>query len=215
MTFLKKRPQGKKAGVIITSILLIIALVETIVRAMQPDYLFAATNKGETLAIAILAAAILFFTIKKKDRLSYICYGAFIAWFVLERALSLPGTLASLSANISNIEMLATISKGAAPAAIAMGILDTLITICVVAIGALIVEYINDGTIYNKAFDVLCTITALLLLVSLVASVHGLIIGKTVELVLIVLNDLYNIVMVFMFMFFAYDSAKMRLEKTK
>ena len=74
-------------------------------------------------------------------------------------------------------------------------------------------EWKCDGTIYNKAFNVLCTITALLLLVSLVASVHGMIVGKTVELVLIVLNDLYNIAMVFMFMFFAYDSAKHQLKK--
>ena len=213
MTFLENRPHGKKMGIVITTILLIITLAETIVRGMCPDYLFASTDVGETLAIAILAAAILLFTIKKKDRLSYICYGGLIAWYALEKALAIPGLFASLFDNISNLEILATISKGAGPAAIAMGVIDILVAICVIAIGALLVEYMNDGTIYNKAFDVLCTITALLLLVSLVASVHGMIVGKTVELVLIVLNDLYNIAMVFMLMFFAYDSAKMQLKK--
>ena len=210
---MKKRLHDKKAGIAILVALIIISLAETIVRGMCPDYLFASTEVGEALAIAILSAVILFFTFQKKDRLSYICYGGLIAWFALEKALAIPGLFASLSENISNLEILTTISKGAGPAAIAMGVIDILVAICVVAIGVLLVEYMNDGTIYNHAFNGICGFVVLLLLVSLVASIHGLIVGKTIELVLIVLNDLYNITMVFLFTFFAYDSAKAQLKK--
>ena len=185
---MKNRLHDKKAGLFITSILFIISVAETIVRAMNPDYLHAHSNHGETLSIAIFTAFIIFFTIIKKDRISYICYGIFIGWFVLEESLGLPNALATLSTAISSIDINATISVGAPIAAIAFGILNVLIKICIISIGALMIEYLNDGTIYNRAFNVLCFITIVLLLVSLIASIHGLVLGKAVELVLFVLR---------------------------
>ena len=210
---MKNRLHDKKAGIFITSILFIISLGETIIRALQPDYLHAYSNFGETLSIAIFTALILFFSSTKKDRLCYICYGVFIGWFVLEETLSVPNALASLSNAFASMEFNATVSTSAPVAAIAFGILNVLIKICIVAIGALMIEYMNDGTIYNRAFNVLCFATILLLLISVIASIHGLILGKAVELVLFVLNNIYRITMVFLFTFLAYDSAKKQLSK--
>ena len=87
--------------------------------------------------------------------------------------------------------------------------------ICIVVIGALLVEYMNDGSIYNKAFNVLCGLTAvLLLLLALHNGVYDvLVLGRT-EVILGSLHNLSRISMVFLFTFFAYDSAKMQLKKT-
>jgi hypothetical protein len=212
---MKKRLCDLQAGLVITVALFLITVAETVVRAMQPDYLYAMTNKGETFAIAVFAAVILYFTFTKKERLSYICYGVLIGWFVLEEALSLPGALSSLSATISDFEVFAMVSNGAGASVVAHGILSILITIGIVAMGVLIAEYLHDGTIYNRTFNVFCLVTVLLLLISLLVGLHALLIGRTVELLLIVLNNLYRITMVFLFVFFAYDSAKMQLKKTK
>jgi hypothetical protein len=212
---MKKRLCDLQAGLVITVALFLITVAETVVRAMQPDYLYAMTNKGETFAIAVFAAVILYFTFTKKERLSYICYGVLIGWFVLEEALSLPGALSSLSATISDFEVFAMVSNGAGASVVAHGILSILITIGIVAMGVLIAEYLHDGTIYNRAFNVFCLVTVLLLLISLLVGLHALLIGRTVELLLILLNNLYRITMVFLFVFFAYDSAKAQLKKAK
>jgi hypothetical protein len=212
---MKKRLCDLQAGLVITVALFLITVAETVVRAMQPDYLYAMTNKGETFAIAVFAAVILYFTFTKKERLSYICYGVLIGWFVLEEALSLPGALSSLSATISDFEVFAMVSNGAGASVVAHGILSILITIGIVAMGVLIAEYLHDGTIYNRTFNVFGLVTVLLLLISLLVGLHALLIGRTVELLLIVLNNLYRITMVFLFVFFAYDSAKAQLKKAK
>ena len=162
---------------------------------------------------AIFSALILFFTLIKKDRVCYICYAVFIGWFILEEAFSLPGTLSTLSSTISNIDMYATVSSTARLNAIFFIILRILITIFITSIGALMIEYMNDGTIYNKAFNVLCCITILLLLISTVTSIHSAIVTKKVGPMLLVFNNLYRITMVFLFTFFAYDSAKKQLSK--
>ena len=210
---MKNRLHDKKAGIFITSILFFISLTETIIRGLQPNYSFVATELGQTFSIAIFSALILFFTLIKKDRICYICYAVFIGWFILEEAFSLPGTLSTLSSTISNIDMYATVSSTARLNAIFFIILRILITIFITSIGALMIEYMNDGSIYNKAFNVLCCITILLLLISTVTSIHSAIITKKVGPMLLVLNNLYRITMVFLFTFFAYDSAKKQLSK--
>ena len=190
---MKNRLHDKKAGIFITSILFFISLTETIIRGLQPNYSFVATELGQTFSIAIFSALILFFTLIKKDRVCYICYAAFIGWFILEEAFSLSGTLSTLSSTISNIDMYATVSSTARLNAIFFIILRILITIFITSIGALMIEYMNDGTIYNKAFNVLCCITILLLLISTVTSIHSAIITKKVGPILLVLNNLYQI----------------------
>ena len=98
--------------------------------------------------------------------------------------------------------------------------------LCVIALSALLVEYMNDGSIYNHAFNTLCVITILLHLVVIGRGIYGIIFGETnitpngieldifkKQIVLVIFNNLYRIAMVFLFAFFAYDSAKKQLSK--
>ena len=52
-----------------------------------------------------------------------------------------------------------------------------------------------------------------LLLITMYINARGIAFVGTVELVLLLLNNLYRITMVFLFTFFAYDSAKHQLKK--
>ena len=94
-------------------------------------------------------------------------------------------------------------------------LIHALSIICIVVIGALLVEYMNDGSIYNKAFNILCAITAVLLLL---LALHNIVydawaLGRT-EVILASLHNLSRMTMVFLCTFFAYDSAKAQLKKT-
>ena len=211
---MKKRLHDKAAGVVSLTALLIISLAETIIRAVQPDYAFSVTDLGEPFAIAIFAAITLLFTLAKKDRACYLCCGIFIAWFMLEEALSIPGTIKTLSSAIANIEQLAGIADGTPAAMIASVIVHLLTSISIVVIGALVAEYMNDGTIYNRAFNLFCVITVLLLLAAATFNVVAYVAVGTTEVLLLILNNLHRLTMVFLFTFFAYDSAKAQLKKT-
>lgn len=85
--------------------------------------------------------------------------------------------------------------------------------VCIIAIGGLLAEYMNDGTIYNKAFNVLCIITILTFVVNIILAVYDIIVFNDISAVLAVLNNLSRASMAFLFTFFAYDSAKAQLKK--
>ena len=98
--------------------------------------------------------------------------------------------------------------------------------LCIITLSALLVEYMNDGSIYNRAFNTLCVITILLHVITIVFGSYGFILGKTLESsngidlnlfqqqgMLVIFNNLYRIAMVFLFVFFAYDSARKQLNK--
>ena len=214
MTFLKNRPHGKKMGIILLVALFIVSLAETIIRALQPGYAFAVTDLGEAFAIAILSAVILVLSFAKKDRLCYVFYGAFIGWFMLEEVLSIPGTIKSLADTIANAEQIAAVIKGSVAIPIVSIAIHVLTSIAIVAIGALVLEYLSDGTICNRAFNAFCIIAVLLLLAAMIINVIGVASVATVEIGLLLLNNFHRIIMVFLFAFFAYDSAKMQLKKT-
>ena len=211
---MKKRLHDKKAGIAILIALFIVSLVETIIRALQPGYAFAVTDLGEAFAIAILSAVILILTLAKKDRLCYVFYGAFIGWFMLEEALSIPGTIKTLADTIVNAEEIAAVANGSAVMPIVAIAIHVLTSIAIVAIGALVLEYLSDGTICNRAFNAFCIIAVLLLIAALIINVVGLMNALTVEIGLLILNNLHRIIMIFLFTCFAYDSAKAQLEKT-
>ena len=82
-----------------------------------------------------------------------------------------------------------------------------------VVVLAVLIEYMTDGTICNRAFNVVCVATVLLLLFNIVSSIWGAIFGQTM-LFLETFHGLYRLAMIFMFTFFAYDSAKHQLKKT-
>ena len=87
--------------------------------------------------------------------------------------------------------------------------------ITIIAIGVLLVEYMTDGTICNRAFNGLCIATVVLILANIVISVcvatQGL---YPMDILVQAINNLSRLTMVFLFTFFAYDSAKAQLKKT-
>jgi predicted Co/Zn/Cd cation transporter (cation efflux family) len=71
----------------------------------------------------------------------------------------------------------------------------------------------NDGTIYNSAFNIICTVTALSILAAMIMNIIGITTGNPDSVILIIFYNLYRLAMVFMCTFFAYDSAKHQLKK--
>ena len=203
---MKKRLHDKKAGVAILISLIIISLAEIIFRAVAlRDISFTTSNFGEQLAVIALAVTILILTAKGKDRAAYICYGAWVGYFVLDQIFELPGFLSTLLAT-------ATVTK---PIGMVVGILYVVSMIGIIAIGALLVEYMNDGTICNRAFNTLCVITISAIVLNVIGDVFYITTQNgNFELWLSVLNNIRRCIMIFLFTFFAYDSAKAQLKKT-
>ena len=203
---MQKRLHDKKAGIAILISLIIISLAEIIFRAVAlRDISFTTSNFGEQLAVIALAVTILILTAKGKDRACYICYGAWIGYFVLDQIFELPGFLSTLLAT-------ATVTK---PLGIVVGALYVISMIGIIAIGVLLVEYMTDSTICNRAFNTLCIITILAIAVHVFGDVlHITLQNGKFDLWLSVFNNIRRGIMIFMFTFFAYDSAKAQLKKT-
>ena len=215
---MKNRLHDKKAGIAILVALIIISLAEIIFRAVALglEAVLTTANFGEQIAVIALAVTILVLTAKGKDRACYICYGAWIAYFVLDQLFELPDVVSLLA----NPEVGDVVS-------VAGPIARILSMAGIIAIGVLLVEYMNDGTICNKLFNAISLIVVLLVLVSIGLSVSALAsdmsgfapdmfsveeVKKNVALDMF--NNIYRGVMIFMFTFFAYDSAKAQLKKT-
>ena len=210
---MKKRLHNKKAGIAILISLIVISLAEIIFRAvaMGLEAVLTTANFGEQLAVIALAVTILVLTAKGKDRACYICSGAWAGYFILDQIFEFPGMIGTLMSNISN------------PVATFSIVIRMLTMACIVVIGVLLVEYMSDGTICNRTFNAFCLITILLLAISILTSTTGLIFAPSdgAEIILlkkqnalIIFNNIYRIAMVFLFTFFAYDSAKAQLKKT-
>ena len=213
---MKKRLHDKKAGIALLTTLIVISVLEWIFRiACIGEDLVATPNAGEPIAIAIFAILVMIFTLTGKDRMSHVCFAVWVGYFILDQFFEFPGMLANFAANVSDPVITVSI------------VIRLLTMLCIVAIGALLLEYMNDGTICNRAFNVLCVVTILLHVVVIGMSVHGMIIGAVAEVpsgidvallrkqsMLLIFNNIYRITMIFLFTFFAYDSAKMQLKKT-
>ena len=201
---MKKRLHDKKAGIAILAVLIIISLVEIIFRAtVIGKAALTTSNLGEQITVIALAAFIMIMTVMGKDRVCYICYGAWVGYFVLDQLFELPGIIIraiTFSAQTANAGL--------------VGVIRVVVTVCIIAIGAILVEYMNDGTIHKRAFNGLCIATVLLLAVNVVFSIIG-IVAVNAMYALDTFYGLYRIAMVFLFSFFAYDSAKMQLKKVK
>ena len=212
-----KRLQGQKARIAILITLIVTALVDVLFRAIvMGEAALGIANAGEQVTVIVLAAIILLFMAKKNDKLSYISCGALVAYFVMDQMFGLPGIIGNLIANISTPIVSISIA------------IRLLTMVGIVAIAVLLAEYVNDGSIYNGAFNVVFWITILLHVVSITISAWGFIfpvnsadVFNATELallqkqnVLIILNEIYRIIMVLLFTSFAYDSAKMQLKKT-
>jgi hypothetical protein len=203
---MKRRLHDKKAGIVILAALIIISLAEVILRSVIfKEAMFGLSNAGEPIITAAISLLLLTFALKGKDRVFYILCGIWLGFFMMNQLYGLPGmiadTIEGFSAGSSNTAM--------------CNLIHALSMICIVVIGALLIEYMNDGSIYNKAFNILCAITAVLLLLLALHNIvyDAWILGRT-EVILGSLHNLSRITMVFLFTFFAYDSAKAQLKKT-
>ena len=199
---MKNRLNDKKAGILILVALIIISVAEVIYRAVVANGIaFSTANFGEQLTVIIFALMILIFSATGKDRVCYILYGAWIAYFVMDQAFELPGMIGDLFINNSHPSITFSI------------ILRMVSMLCIITLSALLVEYMNDGTIYNRAFNLFCIITILATLGTIFVNVYNIVNGMPLEIMLAVFNNLYCIIMLFLFTFFAYDSAKKQLNK--
>ena len=212
---MKNRLHDKKAGIAILVSLILISVVEVIYRAVIANGIaFTTSNFGEQLTVIIFALMILIFSATGKDRVCYILYGAWIAYFVMDQAFELPGMIGDLFINNSHPSITFSI------------ILRMASMLCIITLSALLVEYMNDGSIYNRAFNTLCVITILLHVVTIGMSIYSVFTGVAIKTpngieldlfqkqnLLVIFNNLYRIAMVFLFTFFAYDSAKKQLLK--
>ena len=85
--------------------------------------------------------------------------------------------------------------------------------LCIIVLGALLVEYMNDGSIYNRAFNGFSIVAILTIIASIIVNVIVVINSKNMIVLLSSFHNLYRLAMVFLFTFFAYDSAKKQLSK--
>ena len=207
---MKNRLHDKKAGIAIIVSLIVLSLAEIIFRHFFLREMISSTaNYAETLAVIILALAILIFTLKGKDRVCYILYGAWIAYFVLDQFFELPGHLIYVISSLANVGTVSNVSI-----IIYLGlIVHALSYVGIIVMGILLVEYMNDGSIYNRAFNITFALTLMLLLVSVCIGIYNVVMGSPIDLLLLVFNNIYRIIMIFLFTFFAYDSAKKQLNK--
>jgi hypothetical protein len=210
------RPHGKKMGIIILVLLIVVSLAEVIFRSITMGLKSMTTsNFGEQLAIIALSVFLIVMTLKGKDRICYICYGAWLGCFVLNQLFGLPGMIVNMLVNISNPGIISIIIR-------------VISMICIFTIGALVVEYMNDGTIYNRAFNVSCIIAVILLVADISVGIYSIAFNEPTvlpngidlaffknQIALDIFNKVYYVIMIFMFTFFAYDSAKMELAKLK
>lgn len=205
---MKNRLHDKKAGIAILVALIILSLAEIIFRAaaMGLEAVLTTANLGEQIAVIALAVTILILTAKGKDRACYICYGAWIGYFVLDQLFELPGTIISY---LDWVGKQGVLSVSDLPI-----ILRVLSMVSIIVIGTLLVEYLTDKTIYNRAFNILCIVTVVMITANIGFDVYNLIALKFTDAALLIFNNAMRLAMVFMFTFFAYDSAKAQLKKT-
>ena len=203
--------------------LILIAVAEIIFRAVcLGKETLSTPNLGEQIAVLAFASVLLVLLATGKERACFLCYAAWIGYFVLDLVFELPGTVILFITNVleSNIPLV----EGLVP------FFQLISMLGVIGLGVLLVEYLNDGTIYNGAFNVISLITVSLISISIIGytvlifaspiinelfSSTGLELGlRPEQIALAVFNGAYRLTMVFMFTFFAYDSAKHQLKKT-
>ena len=203
---MKKRLYGKKAGIVILLSLIMISIAEVTLRGVFfKESMFNLSNAGEPFITAIFSLLLICFALKGKDRVFYILCGVWLGCFVLNQMYNLPGMVATLVFCATTANIFGIIAAVA----------HLLSIICIVVIGALLVEYMNDGTIYNKAFNCFCLITVILQAFLLLHTLHSTFNYGNTEVIIAALHELSRLTMVFLFTFFAYDSAKHQLKKTK
>ena len=205
---MKKRLHDKKAGIAILISLIVISLAEIVSRVLiLKESMLNTSTTGEPAIIVLLATIIMIMTFRGKDRACYICYGAWLGYFVFNQIFELPGLVSTFIRMLNSANWAFDIGYLAF-------IFRILSMVTIIAIGVLLVEYMNDGTIYNRAFNGLCITTVILIVANIVFSICAAIGGLyPMDILVQAINNLSRLAMVFLFTFFAYDSAKAQLKK--
>ena len=206
---MKKRLHDKKAGIAILISLIVISLADIIFRAATMGLeAMSTSNFGEQLIVVALAVTILILNAKGKDRACYILFAAWIAYFVLDQLFEMPGLLTTLLTLFGE-------TGGLHFARIGAIFVRILSMIGPVIIGILLAEYMSDGTINNRAFNIVSVATILFIAPSVIAPlVYVFKADADTMYILAAFNALYRLTMICLFTFFAYDSAKHQLKKT-
>lgn len=202
---MKKRLHDKKAGIAIFVAIFIFSIVNVILSStIFKDTVVSQLYFGEALIDAVFSLILVIFALKGKDRVFYILCTAWCAYFVVEQLYSLPVLFTEITNCFSTGEITGMIGNP----------LHLLSVISIIAIGALLVEYMNDGSIYNKPFNVLCIITVVLFACLSLLSLYDFFISGRDFAILVAFMNFSRMAMVFCFTFLAYDSAKAQLKKT-
>ena len=203
---MKKRLHDKKAGIAILAALFILSIADVILRTtVFSNVASTASNYGEVLITVVFSLMLIILALKGKDRAFYILCGVWLSYFVMEQLFYVPFMISSFDLAASTIGTLRPI----------LALLCRLLgMVCIMVIGGLLVEYMIDGTIYNKAFNVFCIAAVLTFAASACIDIVASFSAEKNFVILSALNSLSNIIMVFLFTFFAYDSAKAQLKKT-
>ena len=203
---MKNRLHDKKAGIVILVVLFILSVADVILRTtVFSNVASTAANYGEVLITAVFSLMLMILALKGKDRAFYILCGVWLSYFVMEQLFYVPFMISSFDLAASTIGTLRPI----------LALLCRLLgMVCIMVIGGLLVEYMIDGTIYNKAFNVFCIAAVLAFAASACIDIVASFSAEKHFTILSALNSLSNIIMIFLFTFFAYDSAKAQLKKT-
>lgn len=187
--------------------------VDVILRAsVFQDVASTTPNYGEALVTAVLSILLIVFALKGKDRIFYILCGGWLAYFVLNHLFGLPSLVGDLFTVINGIEGSVALLDIASIIAI---LIQLLVVVGIVVLGGLLVEYMNDGTIYSRAFNLFCASVVVLIVLHTLMGVILLFSGVSLDMILVILNNLARLAMLFLFTYFAYDSAKTQLSKTE
>lgn len=197
-------------GVLIALLLALFCLsvVDVVLRTtvFKDDAVFM-PNYGEPLVTIVLSLLLIVFALKGKERAFYILCGGWLSYFVLCQLFDMPAIVSYM------IAMFDVMGGLAMPV---MSVLFHLLSmVFIIVIGCILVEYMNDGTIHNKAFNVSCAITILMFLGCIVTWIYTMIDQNSMSSILGVLNNLSRLAMVLLFVYFAYDSAKIQLNNTR
>ena len=202
---MKYRLHDKKAGIVILAVLFILSVADVILRAtIFSNVASTASNYGEVLITAVFSLTLMILALKGKDRVFYILCGIWLSYFVLEQLFYVPLLISSFA--------LAASAFGTLTPMLAL-LCRLLGMVCIMVIGGLLVEYMIDGTIYNKAFNCFCIAAVLMFAASACIDIVASFSAGEKFMILSALNSLSNIIMIFLFAFFAYDSAKKQLSK--
>lgn len=202
---MKKRLQGKSATIAALVALVIISLVEIVSRGViLKKSMGDLSDAGEPIITVFFALMLIIFAQKGKDRLYYLLCGTWLGHFVFTQLFTLPGVIGTFVAT-------AKYSSGLD----AFSVLIHIIGMCsIIAIGGLLVEYMNDGTIYNKAFNILCAVTLLMFVINIILNIYNIAALNDISALVTIFDNLSQGLRIILFVFFAYDSAKLQLSKT-